>query len=324
MKGRAAVAAGVLFAALVATLQVAAQPYPSRPIRFVSPFAAGGSTDQLARLLGQKMSETWGQPVIVENRPGAGGTTGSELVAKAPPDGYTILLTSSSAHAIGPALRTKLPYDPIKDFAAVTQVASGFNLLVVHPSLPVHSVRELIALARARPGVIAYASGGIGTPAHMAGALFHALAKVDLVHVPYKGGAPAAVAILSGEVPVTFGSIQTVLPQVRNGRLRALASTGARRAAAVPDLPTVAEAGVPGYELNSWYGVLAPAATPHDIVAKLNAEMVRILRLSETRERLTHEGVEPAGTTSEEFAAYIKAEIAKWARVIRAAGIHAE
>jgi len=324
MKGRGAVAAGVLFAALVATLQVAAQPYPSRPIRFVSPFAAGGSTDQLARLLGQKMSETWGQPIIVENRPGAGGTTGSELVAKAPPDGYTILLTSSSAHAIGPALRTKLPYDPIKDFAAVTQVASGFNLLVVHPSLPVHSVRELIALARARPGVIAYASGGIGTPAHMAGALFHALAKVDLVHVPYKGGAPAAVAILSGEVPVTFGSIQTVLPQVRNGRLRALASTGARRAAAVPDLPTVAEAGVPGYELNSWYGVLAPAATPHDIVAKLNAEMVRILRLSETRERLTHEGVEPAGTTSEEFAAYIKAEIAKWARVIRAAGIHAE
>lgn len=298
----------------------AAQGYPAKSIRFVSPFAPGGSTDTLARLIGQKITESWGQPVVVENRPGAGGTIGSDLVAKAPPDGYTILLTSVSAHAIGPALRGRLPYDPLRDFAAVTQVASGHNILVVHPSLPVKSVRELIALAKSKPGELTFASGGNGTPAHIAGELFKTMAKVEMVHVPYKGGGPAAIAILSGEVSLTFGSIATVLPQVRAGKVRAVAVTGARRSSAVPDLPTISEAGVPGYELNSWYGVLAPAATPREIVAKLSAEVVRILHLPEVRDRIAHEGIEPAGTTPEEFAAYIKAEIAKWARVVKASG----
>ena len=321
----AAVAAALLWSGMIRDSAAqapagTAQAYPGRPIRFISPFAPAGSTDILARLIGQKLTEAWGQPVIVENRPGAGGTTGSDAVAKSPPDGYTLLLTSSSAHAIGPALRAKLPYDPVRDFAAVSQVASGYNVLVVHPSLPARNVQELIALARTRPGQLTYSSGGIGTSAHIGGELFNALGKVDLVHVPYKGGAPAAVAILSGEVSLAFGSIQTVLPQVRAGRLRALATTGSKRSSAVPELPTSAEAGVPGYELNSWYGVLTTGGTPHEIVARLSAEIVRILRLPDVRERLLHEGVEPAGTTPEEFAAYIKAEIAKWTRVIKAAG----
>jgi tripartite-type tricarboxylate transporter receptor subunit TctC len=316
--------AGILAVFDDGVAQTLAQHYPAKAIRFVSPFAAGGSTDGLARLIGQKLTEAWNQPVVVENRPGAGGTVGSEIVAKAPPDGYTILLTSVSAHAIGPAMRRKLPYDPVMDFATISQIASGYNVLVVHPSLPVRSVKELLALSRARPGQLTYGSGGIGTTTHIAGELFKSLGKVDIVHVAYKGGGPLAIAILSGEVPVAFGSIATVLPQLRAGKLRGLAVTGSSRAAAIPDLPTIAEAGIPGYELNSWYGVLAPAATPRDIVQKLSAEIVRIVRLPDVREHLVYEGQEPAGTTAEAFAAYLRAEVEKWARVVRVAGIPVE
>lgn len=301
-----------------------AAAYPAKAIRFVSPFAPGGSTDTLARVIGQKMNEAWGQPVIVDNRPGAGGTIASELVAKSPPDGYTILLTSVSAQAISPALRSRLAYDPVRDFAAVSQVASGHNILAVHPSLPVTSVKELIALARARPAELTFSSGGSGTPAHIGAELFKSMANVNMVHVPYKGGGPAAIALLSGEVSLTFGSISTVLPQVRAGKVRALAVTGSKRAAAAPNLPTVGEAGVPGYELNSWYGVLAPGATPAEIVTKLGAEIVRIVHAPDVRDRLTREGVEPAGTTPAEFSAYIKAEIEKWARVVKASGARAD
>ena len=271
--------------------------------------------------MGTKLTESWGQPVVVDNRAGAGGTVGSDVVAKSPPDGYTLLLTSVSAHAINPALGRKLPYDPVNDFAAITQIASGNNILVVHPSLPVNSVKELIcAGARARPGQLTFASGGIGTPAHVAGELFKTLAKVDMVHVPYKGGAPAVIAILSGEASVTFGSIITVLPQVKAHRLRALAVSALKRSPAVPDLPTVAEAGVPGFEVNSWYGVLAPAGTPRDIVVKLNGELVRILNLQDVRERMESEGLDPAGTSPEQFANYIRSEIQKWSRVVQRAG----
>ncbi len=307
-----------------ADAQTTTQRYPSKTIRFVSPFAAGGSTDGLARLIGQRLTEAWEQPVVVDNRPGAGGTLGSDIVAKAPPDGHTILLTSVSAHAIGPAMRRKMPYDPVKDFATLSQVASGHNVLAVHPSLPVKSVKELLALARAKPGQLTYGSGGVGTTTHIAGELFKSLGKVDLVHVPYKGGGPLSIALLSGEISISFGSIATVLPQVRAGRQRALAVTGAARAQAMATLPTVAEAGIAGYEMNSWYGVLAPAATPRDIVQRLSAEIARIIKLPETRERLAHEGQEAAGTTADEFATYLRSEVEKWARVVKSSGVPIE
>ncbi len=307
-----------------ADAQTTTQRYPSKTIRFVSPFAAGGSTDGLARLIGQRLTEAWEQPVVVENRPGAGGTLGSDIVAKAPPDGHTILLTSVSAHAIGPAMRRKMPYDPVKDFATLSQVASGHNVLAVHPSLPVKSVKELLALARAKPGQLTYGSGGVGTTTHIAGELFKSLGKVDLVHVPYKGGGPLSIALLSGEISISFGSIATVLPQVRAGRQRALAVTGAARAQARATLPIVAEAGIVGYEMNSWYGVLAPAATPRDIVQRLSAEIARIIKLPETRERLAHEGQEAAGTTADEFATYLRSEVEKWARVVKSSGVPIE
>ncbi len=307
-----------------ADAQTTTQRYPSKTIRFVSPFAAGGSTDGLARLIGQRLTEAWEQAVVVDNRPGAGGTLGSDIVAKAPPDGHTILLTSVSAHAIGPAMRRKMPYDPVKDFATLSQVASGHNVLAVHPSLPVKSVKELLALARAKPGQLTYGSGGVGTTTHIAGELFKSLGKVDLVHVPYKGGGPLSIALLSGEISISFGSIATVLPQVRAGRQRALAVTGAARAQAMATLPTVAEAGIAGYEMNSWYGVLAPAATPRDIVQRLSAEIARIIKLPETRERLAHEGQEAAGTTADEFATYLRSEVEKWARVVKSSGVPIE
>jgi tripartite-type tricarboxylate transporter receptor subunit TctC len=298
--------------------------YPAKTIRIVSPFAAGGSTDTLARLIGPKLTESWGQSVVVDNRPGAGGTVAAELVSKAPPDGHTLLLTSVSAHAINPALRSKLPYHPINDFSPITQIASGNNLLVIHPSLPVKSVKELIGLARAQPGQLTFASGGVGTPAHLAGELFKSLANVKLVHVPYKGGGPAAIALMSGEASLSFASVISVLPQVKARRVRALAVTRASRSPALPDLPTVAEAGVPGFELNSWYGVVAPGGTPREIVAKLHGEIVRVINSRDVRERLENEGIEPAGTTPDDFAKYIQAEIRKWTQVVQRSGARAE
>ena len=310
-----------LAAACPSHAQSPAASYPMKPIRMISPFAAGGSTDTLARVIGQRMTETWGQPVVVENRPGAGGQLAADFLAKAPPEGYVLLLTSVSAHAIGPAMSSKLPYDPIRDFAAISQVASGQNVLIVHPSLPAKSVRDLIALAKARPGQITFSSGGAGTTTHLGAELFKTMTGTDMLHVPYKGGAPASLAVVTGEVSLLFASIATALPQVKSGRVRVLAVTGAQRAGALPDVPTVSEAGIPGYEMNTWYGVLAPAATPPDIVNKLGTEIVRIVKLPPVRERLGHEGLDPAGTLPQEFAAYIKAEVAKWAKVARTAGI---
>ncbi len=236
----------------------------------------------------------------------------------------SMLMNGALAHAIGPAMRRKMPYDPVKDFATLSQVASGHNVLAVHPSLPVKSVKELLALARAKPGQLTYGSGGVGTTTHIAGELFKSLGKVDLVHVPHKGGGPLSIALLSGEISISFGSIATVLPQVRAGRQRALAVTGAARAQAMATLPTVAEAGIAGYEMNSWYGVLAPAATPRDIVQRLSAEIARIIKLPETRERLAHEGQEAAGTTADEFATYLRSEVEKWARVVKSSGVPIE
>lgn len=313
-----------LGAASLGYAQSPAANYPAKPIRMISPFAPGGSTDTIARIIGQRMTETWGQPVIVENRPGAGGTIAADLLVKAPPNGYLLLLSSVSAHAIGPAMSSKIPYDPIRDFAAVSQVASGHNVLVVHPSLPAKSVRDLIAFAKAKPGQITFSSAGSGTTTHLAAELFKSMTQTDMLHVPYKGGGPASLAVMTGEVSVFFGSIAPVLRQVKAGRVRVLAVTGSQRATAIPDVPTVSEVGVPGYEMNSWYGVLAPAATPQDIVNKAGAEIARIVKLPQVRERLSHEGLEPAGTTPQEFAAYIKAEVAKWTRVVRTAGIKVE
>jgi tripartite-type tricarboxylate transporter receptor subunit TctC len=306
------------------TAAAAERSYPAKLIHLISPYPPGGSSDTLGRLVGQKLTEAWGQPVIVENRAGAAGTIGSDYVAKAPPDGYTILLTSSSTHAVGPALGGKLPYDPLRDFAAVTQVASAYQILVVQPSLPAGSVRELIALAKSKPGQLSFASNGNGTPSHIAGELFKTMAKVEMLHVPYKGGGPMAIAMLSGEVSLTFGSLIGMLPHVRTGKLKALAVTAIKRQAAVPDLPTLSESGLAGYEVNNWYGVLAPAATPQEIVATLNTAIVKIMHLPEVRERLSKEGLEPAGTTPAEFASYIKAEIGKWSQVVKASGARAD
>src|ERR1043166_8674665 len=276
--------------------------YPDRPIRCISPFAAGGSTDVLARLIGPKLTARWGQPVVVDNRPGAGGTVGSEIAARAVPDGYTILLTSVSAQAIAPNLYRKLAYHPLRDFAAVTQLAASYDVLVVHPALPIRSVKELVGHARSSPGKISFASGGNGTPAHVAGELFKTMAGIDLTHVPYKGGGPAANAVIAGEVSMSFGSVSTMLPQIKAGRLRALAVTSAKRAAALPDLPAVAEAGVPGFEVSGCYGVLAPARTPKTIVAALNGEIVTALRSADMQERLAALGLEPIGSSPEQFA----------------------
>lgn len=300
-----------------------AQDYPSKPIRFVVPLPPGGFTDLLARAIGQKLTESWGQAVVVDNRGGGGTTIGTEIVAKAPPDGYTILLVPPDL-AINPSLHQKLPYDAVKSFAPVTMAAWSPIILVVHPSVPAKSVNELIALAKSKPGQVHYASGGIGTGAHVSTELFKSMTGTDMVHVPYKGVGQAVTALLAGEVQLMFGQMPITLPHVKAGKLRTLAIASARRSPAMSDLPTVAEAGVPGFEANPWFGVAAPAGTPKEIVAKLSGEIVKILRMPEIRQRLSALGAEPAGSTPEEFAAHIKAEILKWAEVVRRSGARAD
>jgi tripartite-type tricarboxylate transporter receptor subunit TctC len=266
------------------------------------------------------MNETWGQPVVVENRGGAGGGIGMEHAAKAAPDGHTLVIGNIGTLAINPALYPKLAYDPLRDYAPIALVAGTPLALIAHPSLPARSLKELIALARARPGEINFASAGSGGPTHLAGELFNTLAGIRLVHVPYKGNAPAITALLSGESQLMFSSPMNPAPFVKSGRLRALAVSYERRIAAMPEVPTAAEAGMPGLEVSGWYGVLAPAATPRDIVAKLNAEIVRIARLPEVREYYLVQGIEPMHSTPEQFAAHIKAEIARWGKVVKASG----
>jgi len=295
--------------------------YPTRPIRFVVPFPPGGGNDIMARSVGSRLTEAWGQQVVIDNRPGAGGIIGAEIAARAAPDGYTMFLGGVASHAINPNLHAKLPYDPVKDFVPVSLVAAAPLVLVAHPGLPVKSVRDLVAAARARPGQIHFASNGLGGSSHLAAELFRMMAGVDLTHVPYKGFSPALTDLLSGQVQIMFSSMVPMLPQVKAQRLRALAMTGAKRSAAVPDIPTVAESGVPGYETASWYGVLFPRGTPQPVVTRMQGQVARIVALPDVRERLAAEGAEPMGTTPEAFAHHIATELARWRKVIAAAKI---
>ena len=318
-----ALPAALALAGLWMAAPVSAQPYPSKPIRVIVAFAPGGIADFAARSVSQRLSESLGVPVVVENRPGAGGITGAEVVAKSPPDGYTLLVTSIS-HTINPSVRKNLPFDAVRDFAPVTLITDAPNFLVVHPSLPVKSVKELIALARGRPGQITYASSGAGTSTHLSGELFKSLARIDIVHVPYKGGGPAVIDLVGGHVQMMFSTLPSVLQQVRAGKLRGLAVTGARRFPAAQEFPTMIEAGVAGFEVSGWSGLFAPAGAPREAVSRLAAEIGKILRAPELKERFFVQGAEPVGNTPEEFAAFVSSEIAKWKKVVEASGMQAD
>ena len=320
---RALVACFVAFAAGAAGAALA-QDYPGKPIRMVVPFPPGGFSDVFGRIIGGKMHESWGQQVIVDNRPGAGGNIGADIVAKSPPDGYTLVMGTIGTHAINVTLFRKLPYDPIRDFAAVAFVVGADGLLVVHPSLPVKSTKELIALARARPGALTYASAGAGTTSHLAGELFKNMTKTDITHVPYKGNVPAITDLMSGQTTMLFATLPTVLPQVQAGRLRPLAVLGSTRSAALPDMPTLSEAGLKGFEVSNWTGVYAPAGTPAAIVGKLNAEIVRIMRLPDVQERLPKQGLTFVPTTPQQYADFTRSERDKWGALVKAVGARAD
>lgn len=296
-----------------------AQKYPDKPIQIIVPFAAGGGADIVARLLGQRMSETWGQPVIVENRPGASGNIGTGIVAKARPDGYTLLM-ASSAYVINPNLYKNIPYDPIKSFVPITQPALLPNILVVNPSLPVKSVTELIAYTKSAPKGVAYASAGTGTGTHLAAEMFKLQAGVEMLHVPYKGGGAVLNDLLGGQVSLTFATLPSVLQYVKTGKLRPLAMTTTKRWSELPDVPTLAESGLPGFEISTWIGLLAPAGTPQSIVDKIHAEVVRIVQLPEVREHFTSLGMEPVGDTPAQFSQQIKSEVGKYAKLVEASG----
>ena len=311
----------LLAASLAAGAEIAvAQPYPTKSIRMIIPAPPGGGVDTVARAIAPRLSEAVGQPVVADNRAGAGTMIGSELTAKAPPDGYTVLMVTNS-HTINAALVKNLRYDPIRDFSPVTQVSAAPLLLLVHPSVPAASVKELIALARRRPGELLYASAGTGSGTHLAGALFESMAKIRLVHVPYKGGIPGLTDLVGGHVQIMFNNLISAGSLMNAGRLRALAVTGAKRMTALPQLPTVAESGVPGYETGSWYGVLVPAQTPPDVIALLNREFTRIVKTAEIREKFALEGSEAVGSTPQEFAQLMQSEIQKWARLVSGLGI---
>lgn len=298
--------------------------YPTKPIRVIVPFAVGGSTDILIRGVGQKLSEQLGQSLIIDNRGGAGGAIGAELAAKAPPDGYTIMATTSGVVVVNPSLYRKLAYDPIKDFAPIAIIASLPNMLVVHPSLPVNNVKELVALAKARPGQLTYASGGNGTSNHLAGELLKYLAGVNVTHVPYKGGGPAVLATLIGEVTMLFATMPSAMGHVKNKRLKALAVTSRKRSSATPQLPTMIEAGVKDFDISIWIGAVAPRGTPDRAIDRLNKEILNALQAPEVASRLRSEGYEIVGSTPDDMSAAIKQETERWARVIKAAGIRAD
>ena len=311
----------VLAALLVLGASVAlAQNYPTRPIRLVVPFPPGGTTDILAREAGARLSVSLGQPVVIDNRPGAAGNIGADLVAKSAPDGYTLLMGTVGTHAINPSLYTKMPYDHVKDFAPVILVAGVPNVLEVTPSLPVNSVADLIMLARDKPGQINFASSGSGTSIHLSGELFKAMAGVDMTHVPYKGSAPALTDLIGGQVQVMFDNLPSSLAQIKAGKLRAIAVTSAQRAAALPNVPTIAESGLPGFEASSWFGILAPAGTPVAVIARINADVNHWLQTGEAKEKLLAQGAVAAGGTPEQFAAHIRTETEKWAKVVKVSG----
>jgi tripartite-type tricarboxylate transporter receptor subunit TctC len=302
------------------SLPPAPEAFPVRPIRIIVPQSPGGSTDFAARVVAQRLAEGVSQNVVIENRPGAGSLHGTEAVARATPDGYTLLAVAAS-FTINPSLHQKLTFDPVRDFAPITRLAALPHILVVHPSVPVGSVKELIALAKAKPGHLNYASSGIATSTHLAAELFLHMTDTKMVQVPYKGGAPGMVALVAGEVHLYFATISTALPHVKSGKLRALAVTSAKRSNAAPEYPTIAEAGVAGYEHASWVGMLAPAKTPALIVQRLNEHTVKVLNMPEVRNMLLRDGLETVGDTPQEFAALVKAEVAKWIKVVKAAGI---
>ncbi len=299
-----------------------AQTFPSKPIRIVVPFTPGGPNDILARMIGQRYTAVWGQQTLVDNRPGGGTVIGTDIVAKAPADGHTLLMVSTS-HAANPSLMPKLPFDTLRDFVSVGQAVSSPNVLVVHPSVPARNTRELLDIAKARPGQITFASGGSGAATHLAGELLKILGGVEMTHIPYKGAGPATIDLISGQVTWMFGTILPTIPHVRAGKLRALAVSGKRRAEVLPEVPTVAEH-VPGFEASSWYGVFAPAGTPAEVIIKLNQEMARALTPVEVRQRLAAEGTEVVAGNPEDFMQLFRAEAAKWARVIKQAGIRLE
>jgi tripartite-type tricarboxylate transporter receptor subunit TctC len=314
----------VVLLAMLVSHAALAQAWPNRPVRLLVPFAAGaGTNDIMARLVGQHVGAGLGQPVVIENRPGAGGIAGTEAAAKAAPDGYTFLMTSVSL-VTSAYLYARLPYDPQKDFVPVSLVATAPLMLVVHPSVAAKSVQELVVLAKANPGRLTYGSGGVGSTPHLAGELFKSLAGIDAVHVPYKGGAPALNDLLGGQLSFMIENVPGTMPFVKGGKLRALAITSAQRSPLDPALPTMAEAGVPGYEVVGWNGIVAVAGTPPEIVARLQAEVARALRLPEVRERLAALGAEPVGSTPEEFGAFLRSEMTLWGRIIREKGIRSE
>jgi tripartite-type tricarboxylate transporter receptor subunit TctC len=310
-----------LTASLASVSAAAADAYPSRPIRIVAPSTPGDAPDVIARVLAERLSAALGTQVFVENHPGAGGVVGSDIVAKAPADGYTLIIGNAGSHGINAAVYVKLPYDIQRDFAAVSQVAVSPNILVVNPDVPATNVQQFIAYAKARPGQLSYASGGNGSSAHMSMELFKSMAGVDLVHIPYKGSSPALTDVVSGQVAAMFVNLPPAVPLVKAGKLRALAVTTRSRSALLPDVPTVQESGLPGYETVAWFGILAPATTPKEIVARLSAEIAKIVRTPEMRERLLGLGAEPVGGTPDEFSAVIARDIAKWTPLAKSVGI---
>ena len=300
---------------LVAT----SQPYPSKPVRIIVNFPAGGVADIYARIIGAKVQESWGQPVVVENRTGGGGNIGADAVAKSAPDGYTLNMSAIGPHAVNVSLFSKMPYDPVKDFAAIALVLEAEGLLVVHPTVPASNVAELIAYARANPGKLTFASAGPGTASHLAGELFKTMAKVDMLHIPYKGNVPAITDLLAGQTSLLFATMPTVLPHAKAGKLRAIATLGSERSAATPELPTIGET-LKGFEVNNWIGLFAPAGTPPEIVRRWNAEVMRVMQSSDIQARLPVDGARFTPNTPEQFSAFVKSEIAKWAPVVKASG----
>ena len=314
----------VLFIAFALLPWVAtAQPYPSKPVRIIVNFPAGGVADIYARIIGAKVQDAWGQPVVVENRTGGGGNIGADAVAKSAPDGYTLNMSAIGPHAVNVTLFSKMPYDPVKDFAAVALVLEAEGLLVVHPTVPASNTAELIAYARANPGKLTFASAGPGTASHLAGELFKTMAKVELLHIPYKGNVPAITDLLAGQTSLIFATMPTVLPHAKAGKLRAIATLGSERSAATPELPTIGET-LKGFEVNNWIGLFAPAGTPPEIVRRWNAEVMRIMRSPDIQARLPVDGARFTPNTPEQFSAFVKSEIAKWAPVVRASGARVE
>ena len=316
-----AVVAALALALICAT--ASAQPYPVRPVRLVVPFPPGGGTDTMARVIGPKLGEALGQQIVAENRGGAGANIGAEIAAKSTPDGYTLLLNTIT-NAIGASLYSKLNYDLVRDFAPITQLATTPHILVVHPSVPVKSVKEYIAFARARPGELTYSSSGNGSAAHLAGELFNSLTGVKSLHVPYKGGGPSMFALVGGEVSLCFATMPSAIGYVRSGRLRGVAVTTAQRSPSTPELPTIAEMGIAGYEAGSWYGLSAPAGTPKEIIARLHAETIKVMALPDVKERLFNAGFEVVVSNPDQFAAFTRTEIQKWGKIVKAAGLKIE